>query len=123
MINLRAFIDALKSTWIRRLLTTDSNWHALITSQVEVDKFTGYNMIYVEDRIKMTTNQFWKDVLQSLINVNKKRLVTEEYVLTTPIYYNENIQTGRTHIYYKSWFENGMEFYDQTEFIQKQAFK
>ena len=48
MINLIGFIDALKSTWIRRLLTTDSKWHALITSQIEVDKLTGYNMKYVE---------------------------------------------------------------------------
>ena len=87
-------------------------------------------MKYVEDRIKMTTNQFWKDVLQPLININKKTLATVEYVLTSPIYYNKNIQIGGTHIYYKSWFENGIkyvndlindhgEFYDQTEFIQK----
>ena len=110
MINLRTFIDALKSTWIRRLLTTDSKWHALITTQVEVDKLTGYNMIFVEDRFKMTTNQFWNDVLQSLINIIKKTLVTEEYILTSPIYYNEKIQIGGTHIYYKSWFENGIKY-------------
>ena len=125
MINIRAFIDALKSTWIRRLLTTDSKWLALITSQIKIDELTGNNMKYVEDRIKRITNQFWKDVLQSIININKKTLVTEEYVLTSPIYYNKNIQ-----IYYKSWFDNGIkyvndlinehgEFYEQTEFMQK----
>ena len=130
MINLRAFIDALRSTWIRRLLTTDSKWLALITSQIKVDELTGNNMKYVEDRIKRITNQFWKDVLQSIININKKTLVTEEYVLTSPIYYNKNIQIGGTHIYYKSWFDNGIkyvndlineqgEFYEQTEFMQK----
>ena len=57
-------------------------------------------MKYVDDRIKMTTNQLWKDVLQSQININKKTLVTEEYVLTSPIYYNESIQIGGTHVYY-----------------------
>ena len=130
MINLRAFIDALKSTWIRRLLTTDSKWLALITSQIKIDELTGNNMKYVDDRIKRITNQFWKDVLQSIISINKKTLVTEEYVLTSPIYYNKNIQIGRTHIYYKSWFDNGIkyvndlinehgEFYEQTEFMQK----
>ena len=56
----------------------------------------------------MTTNQFWKDVLQSLIN--KKTLFTEEYVLTSPIYYNENIQIGGTQVYYKSWFDNGIKY-------------
>ena len=87
-------------------------------------------MKYVEDRIKRITNQFWKDVLQSLININKETLVTEEYVLTSPIYYNKNIQIGGTHIYYKSWFNNDIkfvndlinehgEFYEQTEFMQK----
>ena len=130
MINIRAFIDALKSTWIRRLLTTDSKWLALITSQIKIDELTGNNMKYIEDRIKRITNQFWKDVLQSIININKKTLVTEEYVLTSPIYYNKNIQIGGTHIYYKSWFDNGIkyvndlinehgEFYEQTEFMQK----
>ena len=30
MINVKAFIDALKTTWIRRLITTDSKWQYFI---------------------------------------------------------------------------------------------
>ena len=88
-------------------------------------------MKYVEDRIKGTTNQFWKDVLQSLININKKTLVTEEYVLTNPIYYITNIQIGGTHVSYKSWFDNGVRYVNDLinehgefyKLMQKQAFK
>ena len=67
--------------------------------QYEIHVCRRYNMKYVEDRIKRTTNQFLKDVLQSVININKKTLVTGEYVLTSPIYYNKNIQIGGTHVY------------------------
>ena len=37
MINLNAFIDALKSTWIRRLFTSTCKWQKLLNSDVELD--------------------------------------------------------------------------------------
>ena len=48
-------------------------------------------MKYVEDRIKRITNQFWKDVLQSLININKKTLVRpKKKLLDSQAIFGEN---------------------------------
>ena len=38
MINVVAFIDALKSTWIRRLLVTDSKWQIFIKQYIQMEK-------------------------------------------------------------------------------------
>ena len=37
-INVKAFIYALKTTWIRRLITTDSKWQYFIRVNIEMDK-------------------------------------------------------------------------------------
>ena len=47
MINVKAFMDALKTTWIRRLITTDSKWQYFIRVNIEMDKLLacGLNML------------------------------------------------------------------------------
>ena len=75
-------------------------------------------------------NIFWKDVLQSVININKKIILTEGDILKSPLYYNDNIKIGRQHIYLKTWFKESVRYindlvnengrlYEQAEFTQK----
>ena len=61
MVNLKAFIAALKSSWVRRLLNTDSKWQAFI----EIDKLTSCHNKYIEEKIKVIKNQFWVDTFTS----------------------------------------------------------
>ena len=103
MINIVAFIDALKSTWIRRLLMTDSKWQIFIKQYIQIEKLTGCGMKYVQETISNIPNKFWKDVLLSLINLNTKMVLTEEDVLKSPLYYNNNIKIDGSSIYLKTW--------------------
>ena len=48
MVNLNAFIQALKLTWIRRLLLSDCKWQYLIKSEIEMEKLVAYNTKYIE---------------------------------------------------------------------------
>ncbi|MCG7891056.1 MAG: reverse transcriptase family protein, partial [Candidatus Thiodiazotropha endolucinida] len=112
MINLNAFIEALKSTWIRRLLLNDGKWQDIIKLDIEIDKLAGCNTKYAEKCIANIKNEFWKDVLQSFINVNKKKLISENNILQTPIFYNENIKIGGSHIFYCSWYKKGIRFFN-----------
>ena len=41
MVNLNAFIDALKLTWIRRIFNTDSIWQDFIKLHIECQKLLG----------------------------------------------------------------------------------
>ena len=54
-------------------------------------------------------NNFWKDVLQAFINIDKKMEINERSVSKTPIFYNENIKIA-THIFYSAWFKKGIRF-------------
>ena len=102
MINLNAFIDALKSTWIRRLFTSTCKWQKLLNSDIELDKLGGCNIKYAESVLTNIQNKFWKDVLQAYININRKNSLNEDMILQTPIFYNENIKIGGSYIFYKA---------------------
>ena len=86
MINLNAFIEALKSTWIRRLFISNCKWQNLLKSETEIHKLSGCNIKYAENVITNTQNKFWKHVLQSYININKTKLVNEDMVLQSPFF-------------------------------------
>ena len=51
MINLMAFIEALKSTWIRRLLISDCKWQIFIKQYryIQIEKQTGCGMNYIQE--------------------------------------------------------------------------
>ena len=110
MINIKAFIDALKTTWIRRLITTDSKWQYFIRVNIEMDKLLACGLTYVSEKMKHIHNNFWKDVLQAFINIDKKVEINERSVLKTPIFYNENIKIGNSYIFYSAWFKKGVRF-------------
>ena len=84
MVNLKAFIAALKSSWFRRFLNTDSKWQAFIKIHIEIDKLTGCHNKYIEEKIKVTKNQFWVDTLQAFINIVENIQVTKDVLLKRP---------------------------------------
>ena len=48
MVNLAAFIEALKLTWIRRLLQSDSKWQDFIKLFIKSDKLVGCSTEYIK---------------------------------------------------------------------------
>ena len=134
MINIMAFIEALKSTWIRQLLITDNKWQMFIKKYIQIEKLTGCNIKYIEEMITHLPNKFWKDVLLSLIKINKKMAFTEADILKSPLYYNDHIKIDGSYIFFESWFNKGIkyindlidengEFYRQDNFTRKTGVK
>ena len=70
MINLNAVINTLKSTWIRRLLTCDSQWQEFIEMHVK-EKQTSFNVEFIMERYNALENQFWKLIRRKKIMKNK----------------------------------------------------
>lgn len=110
MVNLKVFIDALKSTWLRRILVNNCKWQAIVKTYVDLNKLTGCHIKYIEEKMKDMKNQFWKDVFQTLISLNEKTDITEESLLKCPIFYNNNIQVGGKAIYYNTWYNKGVRY-------------
>lgn len=110
MLNLNAFIEAMKSTWVRRLLINDCKWQEIIKLEIDMNMVAGCHTKYVENNMPNITNKFWRDVLQSFININRKKVVNKDDILQTPIFYNEKIKIGGTYIFYNAWYKKGIKF-------------
>ena len=105
MVNLAAFIEALKLTWIRRLLQSDSIWQDFIKFFIKSDKLVGCSTEYIKKELINIKNPFWIDAFQSWIKYNEKLVVDDELILKSPIFFNKNILIGGQTIYYDKWFK------------------
>ena len=128
MVNLNAFIEAQKATWVRRLLTTNSKWQTLLYLEIDLEKLCSCHIRYAENFLSKTYNKFWKDVLQAFININKNINLKDDMVLQTPLFYNINIKIGGSHIFYKTWFDKGIRFlndliHENGEFYSHEEFQ
>ena len=110
MINLNAFVNALKSTWIRRLLLNESKWQELIKIHINLEMLTSCNVEYIQDILSTLNNQFWKDVLESFLDINYKTEIGEEQILKSPLFYNRYIKIDRKYVFYKTWYDKGIRF-------------
>ena len=113
MINLSAFILALKCTWIRRLFKTDNKWQNVFLSNVhvELEKFYGCGSVYIQKLQQHIKNKFWQDVLKAWQLLREKdEYDSWECFLASPIWLNNNIKVANKPIFYKDWFENGIRF-------------
>ena len=128
MVNLNAFIEAQKATWVRRLLTTNSKWQTLLYLEIDLEKLCSCHIKYAESFLSKTYNKCWKDVLQAFININKNINLKDDMVLQTPLFYNINIKIGGSHIFYKTWFDKGIRFlndliHENGEFYSHEEFQ
>ena len=65
MINLNAFMSALKCTWIRRFFRKDCKWQNVFLSHIDSKKFFSCGISYIKTLIPIVKNDFWKDVLKA----------------------------------------------------------
>ena len=72
MINLNAFSQALKITWLRCILQKDSKWQVLIKTIVNIQNVFCCGSNYTDSTLKNVKNVFWKDVLKALSNLQKR---------------------------------------------------
>ena len=110
MINLNAFINALKSTWIRRIISSDSKWQEFIKMYLNLEKIMSCNTEFMKEKCNIISNQFWKDVLKAVVDIDMRTNETEESILKSPLHYNRNIKVNNTHIFYRNWYDKGLKF-------------
>ena len=113
MVNLMAYIQALKLTWLRRILNSDGMWQNLLIHMIKINHLLQFGIEYVEKVLKDIKNNFWKDVLVSWRNMVRKKDnsyadIKLEDLLKSPLWYNSQIRINNVHVYYKTWHEKGI---------------
>ena len=102
MIDLRRYIESLKTTWIRCIIKgNDSKWKLLTNVIFEVDKLLNVGPGFIETTVRNIKNRFWKDVLNSWSHLQRITKVEkwEEYI-AQPIWYNTGIKIDNKYVFY-----------------------
>ena len=106
MIDINSYFLAIKVTWIKRLINSESNWSVI--GNHSINQFGGRNLL-----LRITTSDinyinnlpvFYKQIFQACISTNKleHRNIKSEYILLRqPIWHNIHIQYKRKTLYYK----------------------
>ena len=113
MVNINAFIAALKTTWLRKIITdNNSPWSIILQFMTDTKNFFNLGTNFLTEKIlPKIKNKFWRDVFSSHIQIVRKNTPTKiQQFQTIPIFSNENIKIGDKTVYYKSCFENGIKF-------------
>ena len=109
MVNLVAYINSLKLSWIRRMFTSEGKWKKIITSKVDMMKLSNCGPRYIKICKESTHNLFWKDVLDAWLTLIKKEKINyEDKLLLMPIWYNEKFLIDNQTIFFKNWYEKGV---------------
>ena len=111
MIDLRSYIESLKTTWIRRIIKgNDSKWKLLTNEIFEVDKLFNVGPGIIETTVRNIKNRFWKDVLNSWSHLQRLTKVEkwEEYI-AQPIWYKTGIKIDNKYVFYDSLYRIGIK--------------
>ena len=104
MINIKAFVSALKATWIRRLLRVGGHWTNIIENEININNLANYGNSLTELTINKINNKFWQDVLRSHYQIiHNDKIKTVEQLLNTPLFQNNSLCVGGIPIINKTW--------------------
>lgn len=112
MIHLDKYILALKCTWIRRLIKTETNYKIIFEkTYTQVSNLITRGTEYLKQIMKNKNNQFWNDVLSSWIKFCDLDSPTSfEDILSVNIWNNKDIKIANKTIFYKQWFNKHIYF-------------
>ena len=108
MVQIKTFINALKITWLRRLLINLSNclWSSL--SNIDFVKLFSLGDRYAFNKVRELSNPFWINLLQSrkeFTNCQKVKSLPD--ILYSPVWLNSELQRGQN-LFYKNWYDRGI---------------
>ena len=135
MINLKAFVNSMKLTWLRRVILSDSPWQSIVNNKINFQERFSLGRSYIDGLIKNVKNKFWIDVLRAFSELLSLQKTTHKNLLyQAPFFHNPEIKVGGKPLWIKTWYqkkllyvndllaENG-NFYSQTDIERKYNIK
>ena len=113
MVHPESYIKALKLSWIRRIFNCDTSWKSLLLFECSTteQKLYSFGDFYINMLKRRTKNMFWKEVLNVYIEL-RMGIDTQSFdnVMRMPIWFNSQISIGGSSIFYKKWYDKGIQF-------------
>ena len=110
MINVQYFIEALKVTWIRRLVQKETKWSYLLNhTYPNLSEFIKFGLDFLKQKTNLIHNKFWLDTFTAWIHFSNKITINSwSDFLSQPIWWNNSVKVGGRSIYYKHFFDKGI---------------
>ena len=108
MLNLKAFINAQKTMWIKKLIAKDGGWSEIIKTEIDIHKLVYTGKHYPKVLSQRSKNIFWKDTFLAFFELIDKQKTEKSKIGEYPLFYNQDISIGSQSIFLKSWFDAGI---------------
>ena len=109
MVQVDSFIKSMKLSWLKRLLTSSAKW--TVFAEQEVPN-TWHLLTYGSKKLKLlqskTTNAFYSDILEALIQFNCSYEPSEEELITESLWFSDWTKYQTTIV--KRWDYRGLRF-------------
>ena len=112
MIKVETFIDALKISWIRRLVQNDTKGTQLFNAQYpNLTDFPKFGISFIKNSLNIIDNKFWFDTFKAWMKFEGKIIINSwSTFLSQPLWQNDIVKVGGKCVYYRKWFEKGIYF-------------
>ena len=105
MVNLFQFIQALKVTWMRRLILSEGNWTNINFTSEQREKMCTLGSSYIKILLRQTQNPFWINVLSAWEKLqNNTEVVSTNDILNQCLWYNKKIKRSQQIV--NNWYRN-----------------
>ena len=109
MIDIKSFIDSMKLTWLKRFMTSTSDWIYIARTQIQnLKHLLTYGTERLQEIQKQVTNPFYKDTLDALIRFTSQYVMNGEEILSETIWFSNH--TGFPKSIIKQWNSKGLRF-------------
>lgn len=106
MVNVRAFSNSLKLSWVRRLIQTSAIWQIILRTFINTELLSTCGTEYIKVCLSNCKNKFWQDVYKAWISLNEtneENIIDGESLLKTPLWFNKYIKIGGKTVFYREW--------------------
>lgn len=99
------FVCALKSTWIRRLIHSNTKWVTLFESELglKIETLWEKGSDFITNISNKISNKFWKEVLLDWVKIDMSYSQNDIKVLNEHIWFNPNIKINNSSIFLKNY--------------------
>ena len=116
LVDIEAKINALKATWVSKLLTCDSSWSLLPTFYIaqlgfDVKTFSHTNFQTISENVNLP--KFYEDVFASFHKCKdyyETNLVNKDDVLREPFWLNKRFTFQNKVMFFPNWIKSGFIF-------------
>ena len=110
MINVHAFINSLKVSWVRRMFCqTECQWLILFKEMYGITGKLYFESMWCDVLVKKMTNSFWVDVIKNWqIILRKQKSKSNCDIMNCSLWYNP--KSSKEPLYISSWLKGGFHY-------------